>query len=97
MTAGLALELPILQMVRVWVQSHGRLEIHVPFENIPHERRNQVTLAVKLALSMATNIMHTERTYDSLVALQSGFVEHVMCLPTIMKYLLPLLDGSIDL
>jgi len=70
----------------------SRLEIHIPFESIPNERRNQVTLGVKCAHSLVANFFGSEKTYDTLVGLQFQFINDIVSLPTINKYLVPLLS-----
>lgn len=79
-----------MKQIRQWLNNHSRLEIHVPFESIPNERRNQVTLGVKTALAIVSNIAASEQTYDALVVMQSHFVQEIVSLPTINKYFLPL-------
>lgn len=50
-----------------------------------------VTQAVKLALSIVANIVGDKSTLDGMVELQYEFLNEIMSLPTINKYLIPLM------
>ena len=81
---------PVIQNIRKWIEASSRLEIHMPFESIPNERKNQVTLGVKLAFSLVANIKQSKDTLDTMVTLQCDFLDRLLSLPTINKYWFPL-------
>lgn len=63
----------------------------MPFESIPNERKSQVTIGLRCALAIMSNITQSKVLLDTMVRLQYSFVHHILSLPTINKYLLPLL------
>jgi hypothetical protein len=83
-----------MSLIKGWIQQPSRIEIHMPFESIPNERRNQVTLGINTALALLTSVTNSEHTYDLMVSLNCQFVNDLMSLPTINKYFIPLLDGE---
>ena len=85
-----------LALIRLWLLTNGRLEYHVPFESIPNERRNLCSLGVKTAFSIVTNLTSCEETYETFISLQYQLVNYLMSLPTINKYLAPLMFPSSD-
>jgi hypothetical protein len=80
----------IYEKFRIWLNAPSRLEIHMPFETIPNERKSQVITGLKCALAIMCNIVQNKSLLDSMVHLQYSFVHNILSLPTINKYLLPL-------
>ena len=79
----------IMERVRMWMMQ--RLELHMTFENIPNEKKNLFKLGLETAVMIFNNLVSTDKTYEIAVSLLYGFVNEIFSIPTINKYLMPML------
>ena len=68
-TAPIVDRVPMISQIGKWILHASWLEIHMAFDTIPNERRNQVSLGLKTALLLISNLVTKQETYDTLVAL----------------------------
>lgn len=69
-----------------------RLEIHQSFDSILNEKKRFVTQGLKVCLLLFSEYKAAnQQDYDLSINLQFSFVDNVLSLPTINKYLLPMI------
>ena len=56
-TSSILAEVNVINLIRNWIEHPHRLEIHISFQSIPNERRNQVILGVKCAFTIMSKIV----------------------------------------
>jgi len=88
------LDLNFMGAVRDWLYPK-RLEIHQLFHEISNERKRYVNIAVKLATQLFSEFKASNQTnYDLAINLQFNYVNEILSLPTITKYLIPMLEQA---
>jgi hypothetical protein len=56
-----------MEKIKAWMTS--RVELHVPFENIPNEKKNHAKLGLTTAIMIFNNLAHSDKTYEFSVAM----------------------------
>lgn len=75
-----------------------RLEIHQSFDSILNEKKRFVTQGLKVCLLLFSEYKAAnQKDYDLSINLQFSFVNNVLSLPTINKYLLPMITPKSNL
>jgi len=70
-----------------------RLEIHQSFESITNEKKRFVTQGLKVCLLLFSEYKAAnQKDYDLSINLQFSFVNNILSLPTINKYLTPMIN-----
>mmetsp|Transcript_10499 Transcript_10499/g.10557 ORF Transcript_10499/g.10557 Transcript_10499/m.10557 type:complete len:108 (-) Transcript_10499:342-665(-) len=82
----------ILEVVKKWMTA--RLELHLPFEQVPAEKKNMVTLGLKFSMLVFNSYVQTNKTLDTAINLQYDFINHIFSMPSINKYFLTVIDAN---
>jgi len=83
-----------MKAIRDWLYPK-RIEIHQSFESISHEKKRFVNQGLRLSLQLFSEFKAAnQQDYDLSINLQSGFVSQILSLPTINRYLLPMLTKT---
>ena len=86
------LDLNFMGLIRDWLYPK-RLEIHQLFHEISNERKRYVNIAVKLATQLFTEFKASNQAnYDLAINMQFNYVNEILSLPTVTKYLIPMLE-----
>ena len=69
----------------------NRIELHIPFDQIPQEKKQMITNVCKAMLSLVSSFTMSDATYEDSVQLYFSFVHEFFSIPTILRYMVPLL------
>jgi hypothetical protein len=89
----LNLDINFMKAIREWLHPK-RLEIHQLFNQINNEKKRFVNIALRLATQLFCEFRASNASnYDLAINFQFNYINEILSLPTIIKYLLPMLEG----
>ena len=92
----LNLELNFMEKIRSWLYPK-RLEIHQLFDQVSNEKKRFVTIALKFATQLFSGFKASNQVnYDLNINYQFNYANEILSLPTITKYLMPMLSNQND-
>ena len=72
------------------------LDLYQVHENISNVKKNAVTKGLTTAIRLFSEFKATsEKSYDYAIHFQSTFISEILSLPTIAKYMLPLIKNEV--
>ena len=91
----LHLEENILTKMRKWFYPK-RLELHQTWDSISNEKKLFVSTGLKFCVQLFSEYKATSQAvYDLSINLQYSFINEILSLPTINRYLIPLLEKKV--
>ena len=89
---NLHLDENIMTQMRAWFFPK-RLELHQSWESISNEKKLFVSTGLKFCVQLFSEYKASNQAvYDLAINLQYSFINEILSLPTINKYLVPLLE-----
>lgn len=86
---GTAFDVNLFQRLKAWAMK--RVELHVIYENIPLSKKDEMRLGCKVALKLISQFPTNQHNYDYFLSALYSFVAEVMSIPSILRYLMPIL------
>jgi hypothetical protein len=65
----------VMERIRAWIMP--KVELHIPFENIPNEKKNMAKLALTTAIMIFNNFIISDKTYELSVSLQYSYINEI--------------------